>query len=133
MAEVNPDHEELLKELRGVQRIVINTCYGGFSLSRDATLKYLELAGIEYALVEQEDRERQLRLGDRIMVEGHEFSSRSIDRDDPALVSVVRQLGSKAGGEYAKLKIVEVPGGVEWGIEEYDGREWIAEVHRVWQ
>lgn len=133
MAEVNSDHENLLKELRGVQRIVINAQYGGFSLSREAILKYLELAGIAYTLELQPDRERQLRLGDRIMVEGVEFSSRRIDRDDPALVSVVRQMGSRANGEYARLKIVEVPAGVEWGIEEYDGREWVAEVHRIWQ
>jgi hypothetical protein len=25
-----------------------------------------------------------------------------------------------------------VPDGVEWTVEEYDGREWVAEVHRTW-
>ena len=32
----------------------------------------------------------------------------------------------------AKLKIVEIPDDVEWIIEEYDGKEWIAEDHRRW-
>ena len=133
MAEVNPEHEELIRQLRGVQRIVINQTYGGFSLSREAILLYLELSGEAYTLEPQEDRERQLRLGDRIMVQGYEFESRSINRDDPALVTVVRQLGSKANGDYAKLKIVEVPADVKWGIDAYDGKEWVAEVHRTWR
>jgi hypothetical protein len=133
MAEVNPEHEELLRQLRGVQRIVINRAHGGFSLSREAILLYLELSGEAYTLEQQEDRERQLRLGDRIMVQGYEFESRSINRDDPALVAAVRRLNREADGEYATLKIVEVPAGVAWQIEDYDGREWVAEVHRIWQ
>jgi hypothetical protein len=133
MAEVNPDHEELLRQLRGVQRIVINRAHGGFSLSREAILLYLELSGEAYTLEQQEDRERQLRLGDRIMVQGYEFESRSINRDDPALVTTVRRLGSKADGDYAKLKIVEVPADVDWYIEDYDGKEWVAEKHRTWK
>ena len=133
MAEVNPDHEELLRQLRGVQRIVINRAHGGFRLSREAILLYLELSGEAYTLEPQEDRERQLRLGDRIMVQGYEFEGHSINRDDPALVTTVRRLGSKADGDYAKLKIVEVPAGVAWQIDDYDGKEWIAEVHRTWR
>lgn len=132
MAQVNPEHEELLKHLRGVQRIVINTRHGGFSLSREAVLLYLELAGIPYTMEPQPDRDMQNRLGDRIMVNGREFLGRDIDRDDPALVSTVRRLGSAADGDYATLKIVEVPAGVDWQIEEYDGKEWVAEVHRIW-
>lgn len=133
MAEVNPDHAELIKQLRGVQRIVINTQYGGFGLSRKAELLYLELAGIAYTLEPQKDRDTQLRFGDKIIVNGLEFWGRNIDRDDPALVNTVRQLGSDAGSEYAKLKVVEVPADVEWYIEEYDGKEWVAEKHRTWR
>jgi hypothetical protein len=33
----------------------------------------------------------------------------------------------------AELKVVESPDDVEWEIEEYDGIEWIAEVHRTWE
>ena len=42
-------------------------------------------------------------------------------------------MGAEANGNYAKLKIVEVPYGVEWTIAEYDGYEWVAEKHRTWQ
>ena len=133
MAEVNSEHEELLRQLRGVNRIVINKAYGGFSLSRKAILLYLELAGIEYTLEPQPDRDTQSRLGHRIMVAGTEFNDRAITRNDPALVTTVRRLGMDAGGEYAILKVVEVPAGVDWYIDEYDGKEWVAEKHRTWR
>lgn len=133
MAEVNQDHDELINQLRGVQRIVINRAYGGFSLSRKGILLYLELAGIAYELLPQVDRDTQNRLGDRIVVNGVDFESRNIPRDDPALVATVRRLGSDAGGDYATLKIVEVPAGVDWFVDEYDGKEWVAEAHRTWR
>jgi len=130
---VNPEHEELISLLRSDPRIVINTCHGGFGLSREAQLQYLELAGIPYTLEEQPDRDTQNRLGSRIMVNGKQFFVHDIPRDDPALVSVVRQLGSKAWGEYAKLKVVKIPRDVDWYIDEYDGKEWVAEKHRTWR
>ena len=55
-----------------------------------------------------------------------------LDRDDPILVEVVEELGEKANARFAKLAITEVPDGVSWGIEEYDGQEWVSETHRTW-
>jgi hypothetical protein len=133
MAEINLDHVELIKKLRGIQRIVINTQYGGFGLSREAKLLYLELAGMAYTLEPQKDRDTQLRLGDRIVVNGLEFFDKDIARDDPALFNTVRQLGSYSGSDYATLKVIEIPTGIEWYIEEYDGKEWVAEKHRTWR
>jgi hypothetical protein len=128
------DHDELIRQLRGVQRIVINRAHGGFGLSNEAVIMYLDLAGIDYTLKPQVDRDSQNRWGDRIMVNGKEFHAHdNIARDDPALVATVRRLGSKANGTHARLKIVEVPAGVTWEINEYDGKEWVAEVHRTWQ
>jgi hypothetical protein len=134
MAEINPKHDELLKQLRGVQRIVINCEFGGFSLSREAILLYLDLAGIPYTEEPQADRDTQSRLGSKIMVNGEEFYDRyDIKRNDPALVATVHRLGSEANGDYATLKVVEVPASVEWYIEDYEGREWVAEKHRTWR
>lgn len=131
---VNAEYEEVLSLLRNDQYIVINTCHGGFSLSKEAVLAYLEKAGIAYTLEPQRDRDTQNRLGSRIIVDDKEFYDRyDIPRDDPALVNVVRQLGSKSWGEYAKLKIVKVPRDVDWYIEDYDGKEWVAEKHRTWR
>lgn len=53
-------------------------------------------------------------------------------RDDSALVRVVEEMGDAANGPHAKLRVVEIPDGVEWQIEEHDGLEHIAEVHRTW-
>src|SRR3569623_583951 len=58
--------------------------------------------------------------------------SREIERDDPDLVRVVEELGKGANGDFAMLKVVDVPDGVEWEIDEYDGRERVAERHRTW-
>ena len=54
------------------------------------------------------------------------------DRSNPILISVVETLREEANGAYAELKIVEIPDDVNWCIEEYDGNEWISEVHRTW-
>lgn len=64
--------------------------------------------------------------------DGYCFSEKDIPRDDPDLVAVVRNLGDEANGPHATLKIVEVPDGIDWQIEEYDGLEWVAERHRTW-
>jgi hypothetical protein len=88
-------------------KIVINKCYGGFGLSKEA-YEYLGLEWDEF---------------------GFEFID---DRTNEKLIKCVEELGEKANGKFAKLKIVEIPDDTEFEIEEYDGREWIAEKHRTW-
>jgi hypothetical protein len=39
--------EKFIDQLRGLQYIVINDCYGGFGLSDRAILEYKKLAGID--------------------------------------------------------------------------------------
>jgi hypothetical protein len=92
-------------------KVVINACHGGFGLSAAAESKYKELAGVL----------------------DPDFRSRLIPRDDAHLIAVVELMGSKACGGHAELKIVEIPDDVNWYIEEYDGREWVAERHRTWE
>lgn len=53
-------------------------------------------------------------------------------RTHPLIVRLVEELGEAANGECAKLAIVEIPDGVDWEIDEYDGSEHIAEKHRTW-
>ena len=55
------------------------------------------------------------------------------NRDNPIVVRVVEELGpQEASGFCADLKVVEIPDGVEFEVEEYDGNEWVAEKHRTW-
>lgn len=126
------DHEELIQHLKGVRHIVINACHGGFGLSRKAELEYLDRAGIAYEFESREDRFSNSNLGPYIMINGNHWHSREIARDDPALVAVVRNLEEDANGPHAELKIVTIPADVDWQIDEYDGWEWVAEVHRTW-
>lgn len=57
----------------------------------------------------------------------------AISRSDPDLIDVIETLGSEANGEYAELKIIEIPDGIDWQVEEYDGNEHIAQVHETWR
>ena len=66
------------------------------------------------------------------MVNDQYWDGRTIKRDDPVLVDIVREMGEAADGDYARLKIVQLPADVDWTIAEYDGQEWVAEQHRTW-
>jgi hypothetical protein len=101
-------------------KVIINTQYGGFGLSKHAVKLYHQ-----YAAAVEPARERMPTV--------FSLGYTSADRADPVLVRVVEELGSEANGEHAKLKVIEIPDDVKWTIEEYDGVEWVAEVHRRWE
>lgn len=83
-------------------KIVINSCYGGFSLSRDGLQRYRELKGIQYP--DYND-------------------SRDIPRTCSTLVQVVQELGRNSWGNSACLVVSELPKGTRYIIKEYDGME----------
>ena len=60
-------------------------------------------------------------------------TGRECDRTDPVLIEVVKELKKKANGRCAELKVIEIPDEVNYTIEEYDGIEHIAQVHRTWR
>ena len=91
-------------------KIVINNEWGGFGLSDAALEEYKNRKGIT----------------------DENFWHYDIPRDCPVLVSMVEEQGSAMNGEFSDLKVVEIPDDVEWYIEEYDGKEWVAERHRTW-
>jgi hypothetical protein len=126
-----------------MNKIVINNCYGGFSLSTLAIKRYYELKYPEVQLffykldfpldsykkvpMEKTDVILTKDLGDYFtgpLEEDYLVTSYCISRHDPILVQVVEELGEKAGGRYAELKIVEIPGN-KYRIGEYDGQEWV--------
>lgn len=90
--------------------VVINRCFGGFSLSQEA----YEYLGIPW--------------------DGYGFEYRDYDlRTEKELIECVRTLGERANGDFAKLKIVSIPDDVKWYIEDYDGKETVEEEHRYWR
>lgn len=54
------------------------------------------------------------------------------NRAHPMIVRLIEEMGEQANGGCADLKVVEIPDGVDWEIDEYDGIEHIAEKHRSW-
>ena len=111
-----------------MREIVINTCYGGFGLSDKATEQYAIFRGLE---LERRDS-RWIHNGYDYYYKGEFFTLRNIERDDPVLIQIVKEMGEEANDWASCLKIVEIPKDVDWQIDEYDGREWVAEKHRTW-
>lgn len=102
------------------QKIVICVRHGGFSTSSIADLLVDSLQRA-FKLIEPDADWPLLRFGDFHHV-----------RSSPFLVYAVEKLGDQAGGLYAQLKVVEIPAEVQWQIDDYDGKEWVAEIHRTW-
>lgn len=129
---MTPDEPEIFRALRGIRRIVINDCHGGFGLSARACRRYLELTGVSWRYLS--DQHPPLLDYSPVEINGQHWSDRDIPRDDPVLVQVIEEMGvDQASGRFSRLKIVEIPHNVDWVIEEYDGSEWIAERHRTWR
>jgi len=64
--------------------------------------------------------------------EGSYFYYGYIERTDPDLVAIVEKYGDKVSGYLSNLKVVEIPDGVKWEIDDYDGVESIEEIHNSW-
>jgi hypothetical protein len=138
-----------------MKKIVINVCFGGFGLSDKAMRRYAEIKGLTlypekrqfgfttYWTVPEDQRPKKIEhwyeasSEERIAYNNAHRESSIYDgdlkRDDPALVQVVEELGDKANGSCAALRVVEIPDDVDWEIDEYDGNEKIAEKHRTWR
>jgi len=96
--------------------VVISTCYGGFGLSEEAILLGRNLSG------------NPLWGGPCLKGEGEEGNfdcckGINLERTDPTLIEVIKQLGKKASDKFSNLIIVNVPKGTLYRIVEYDGFE----------
>lgn len=116
-------------------KVVINRCFGGFGLSHEAIMKYSAVSGIPIIAVEREPKSSwcPYTYYTGSVADENYWSEYQIDRTDPSLVKVVEQMGEASWGDCAELSVVEIPDGVSWHIDEYDGIEHIAEDHRTWR
>ena len=89
-----------MKKSKGY-KVVLNSCYGGFSLSKEAIQMLIDKHGLdinsEYGYVDNDDF-------------GIDDDHSDAYRMDKRLASVVKKLGvKKASGDHAQLRIVDVP------------------------
>jgi hypothetical protein len=121
-------------------KVVINRCHGGFGLSNEAFEWLIQSKGWKVTNYSKDDKvyedpTAQLVNADSsfgnkyYMVDNH---SDNETRTNPDIIEVVETLGKAANGMYASLGITDVPDDVEWEIGEYDGSEWVQELHRKW-
>lgn len=143
-------------------KIVLNKCYGGYSISSKAAIWCYEQGWKELATPIKEyftEKERTDPVTERFSLahalrnwdlycKGELKSSfvttftldktavldtRPKDRTHPILVKCIETLGKEANGSHADLKIIEIPDDVKgWHIEEYDGIESVHEDHTSW-
>jgi len=143
-------------------KIVINTCYGGYSISPLALKELARRKGREcyfftndYVQISTEEAENSFlcsaysvdnpqnyKLNERDADGSYRSANERAEkislsgivdnRCDPDLIAVIECLGRKANGKYAALKIVEIPDDIKWQIDDYDGIETIHEAHQVW-
>jgi hypothetical protein len=85
-------------------KIVLNVCYGGFSLSEKA-VNWLKDKGMRFREYDRDGRD--------------------VSRSDPLLIQCVEELGDDVNGSHARLKIKTIPDTWDdmYEIEEYDGKE----------
>ena len=125
-------------------KVVINTCCGRFSLSQAAYKRLIELGVPEGPYIEEVFNTETQLYDPEPRNEGIIFNERkgmqrywggyfiTDNRSHPLLVQVVEELGEAANGDYAKLKVVEIPDGTGYSIDTCTGVETIHETHRSW-
>lgn len=90
-------------------KVVFNDCFGGFSLSREAS--------------EMLNKAKGSNVCDPDF--GY-FNNDEIERHDRDLVSIVEKLKDTASGPCADLQVAKIKGNM-YRIEEYDGNESVVE------
>lgn len=127
-------------------KVVINKCFGGFGLSQEAYKKLIEYGVPVKKYIKEERNPETGRYdlnengSDKVIYKGGLWTDEleywdtwiGQDRSNPLLIKVVKELGKKANGGAADLKIVTIPDGIDYEISEYDGNEHIAEAHQTW-
>ena len=136
-------------------KVILNKCYGGFGVSQEAYELYAKKKGIElftYKLECVNDKPiyRKTDTGSSIFAitftkdfgdcielsddnsEKYCLELRGSHREDPVLIEVVEELGDRASGRFSKLVVVDIPDGMEYEIDDYDGVETLHEKVKKW-
>ena len=136
-------------------KVILNKRYGGFGVSQEAYELYAKKKGIEifsYKLECRNDKPiyRKTDMGSSIFTitftkdfgdyvelsddnsEKYILELRGNHREDPVLIEVVEELGERADSPFSKLVVVDIPDGMEYEIDEYDGVETLHQKVEKW-
>lgn len=131
-------------------KIVVNKCYGGFSLSPKCIERYYKLKGMKCYHFSKDGGVYIPHDGDGLFItsfsvpnpndfkqkelwDNYYLTNRPENRTCPLLIQAIEEIGEKeSSGSCAALRIIEIPDGVDWELDEYDGIESVHEKHRSW-
>ena len=136
-------------------KVILNKCYGGFGISKAGYELYAKKKGIdifayETDFVNGKSVYKKTCKGDMLFITyltkdyGDCIEESSVDfakfdlyldsghREDPILIEVVEELGDSANGSFAKLVIVDIPDGMKYEIDDYDGVETLHQKVKKW-
>jgi hypothetical protein len=135
-----------------MMKLAINRKFGGFSVSVKGMLEIAKRKGLKvYPYIESSDfsmfsghyvKETKICSNELIVYYllkdvGDEFEgdiyndvprwefnpSDYKNRTDPDLIATIESLGEEANGKFGELKVVEIPDGFDYEINDYDGLE----------
>ncbi len=137
-----------------MRKILLNKCYGGFSVSRKAYELYAKKKGFDLFIYKLEIKNSNLfyiktnednslyttyttkDLGNVVADIAKEDMLYLDDsyREDETLIEVVEELGAEANSKFSSLVIVKVPESVakDYIIDNYDGIETLHKRVKIW-
>ena len=133
-------------------KVILNKCYGGFGISDAGYRLYAQKKGIDlfpyvqhpngymrvddvgddYGLLSYFTADFGKWADDNDIDWGKHLYLGEDHREDPVLIEVVEELGSDADGRFAELRVVDIPDGMDYVIDDYDGIETLHERVREW-
>jgi hypothetical protein len=137
-----------------MKKVILNKCFGGFGLSKDAYELYAKKKGISVFRYTQENLKKEIYtyatddnrtfdfyftkdFGDNVYISDEDFKKYFLKldekfREDKTLIEVVEELGEKANVFYSNLKIAEIPDDLDYVIDNYDGIETLHQKVKEW-
>lgn len=138
-----------------MKKVILNKCFGGFDVSKEAYMLYAKKKGLTLYLYESEFINRKFiykkvnddnsifrhyfikDMGDNVEISNEDYEKYCLylkdeHREDPILIEAVEELGEKASGRFGNLKVVEIPDDLEYVIDEYDGIETLHQKVEEW-
>ena len=137
-----------------MKKVILNKCFGGFGVSKEAYELYAKKKGIDVFHYTQKNLKNEIYtyatddnrsfdfyftkdFGDNVYISDEDFKKYFLNldenfREDKTLIEVVEELGEKANTFYSNLKIVEIPDDLDYVIDDYDGIETLHQKVKKW-